>query len=405
MLLSAGPLLARSDTSSFERAKHAIETVTGEPFRKPVGVRPQNREDFLSYLKQQIRVAFSEGELSAFSESYALLGLLPNNYDLEKNLLDLYRSQAGAYYDPGEGVIRTLGGELSESQTYFIYLHELVHAHQDQYHGILDERHRIATQSFDAMNAFNFLIEGHANLVSMASQLGVQRLNDDYFNSGRHRGVFQLLTRFTDLDLSRMNIIEQLAGSSRLVQNLKMMQNTPDILVKQMIDPYFRGQYYWYERASASSWDRALNWLSDPPTETRRIIYRRADTAPAGGRANVPLETGGFTESMGVYFLLRWRAMLDKPPPWGRSLYEDRLALKRTGSDRYVAWEFHFGRSHDALQFFRSFAPEGTPPENEPIRTSVNRPYGTRYLSVHYDSDRVTLYVEDDPQREAYGKQ
>lgn len=391
------------DTSTLRRAKNAIETITGRPFREPVRVKPQSRDAFQDYLREQIRMAYGEDDLEKFSRIYRLLGLLPDDYDLRKNLLELYRSQAGAYYDPRTGMIRTLGGELTESQTYFIYLHELVHAHQDQHYGALDEHRKRAVQSFDAMNAFNFVIEGHANLVSMASQLGANQLDDEYFSKQTHAGIFRLLTRFTDIDLSQMDFLEQIAGSSRLIRNLKMMQNTPDILIKQMIDPYFRGQYYWYQEATRRSWDKTLGWLSEPPLETRRIIYRNAEEQPEGEIQFDSYEDVTFSESAGVYLTLRWLGRLDPAPPWGRSLLEDRLRLIETAEDSYLAWSFHFGREKMARQFYRSFySGSDAVPETKTLRTRMDSNHGTVYLTAHHRQNRVVLYVEDDSDREDY---
>ncbi|MFB6226924.1 MAG: hypothetical protein ABEH89_01195 [bacterium] len=400
------PSQSQQYQQAYERAARTIEDITGKPFKETVDIRSQSREEFLTYLQKQIDASFSDGELGSISTIYSQLGLLPEDYDLEEQLLELYRSQAGAYYDPSTGSVRTLSGDLPAAQMYFMYLHELVHAHQHQHYAAMSKRHQRATMSFDAMMAFNFTIEGHANLVTMASQLGVKRLNDEYFTSKRHLEVFRLLTRFTSINLSQLDIIKQFAGSSRLMKNLKMMQNTPDVLIKQMIDPYFWGQYYWYHKASGSSWDRALDWLSEPPVQTRSIIYRSSARAGEGSNSlGDPPAGSQYSDSMGVYFLLRWLGRLEQKPSWGGSFLDDRLSVVETERDTYLVWGLTFEGDQPARRFTETLLDRGGVSggkKNHGNTVALQRSQGIAYLKVSRTDSTVRVYVEDDPDRESY---
>lgn len=400
LLFTPDILLSQTDRSAFDRARDAVETITGKDFRSPVAVESQSRANFQEYLREQLRSTYTHDELKAFSKIYAQLGLLPDDYDLHANLLELYRSQSGAYYDPSSGTIRTIGERLSDPQMYFIYLHELVHAHQDQYYDLPENRQTRMTDSFDSLNAFNFVIEGHANLVSMASQFGVERLDEAYFSSKKHLGVFRLLTRFTSIDLEQLDLIEQLAGSSQITRSLRMMQNTPDVLVKQMVDPYFWGQYYWYEEATQTDWEKTLTWLKNPPGETRRIIYRNAESFSGTGFTVEPsIDKHHFSDSLGVYFLLRWYDRLDQRPSWGQFLREDRLYLKSTSKDHYLTWVLEFSNTEAAQGFVNSFETDSS---GTVLRTKLKREHGTAYLTLRRNGTNVVLFVEDDPERETY---
>lgn len=398
----ASPLRA-GDTPSltYEDARRRIERLTGRPFRDSVPLRQQSREEFQRYVEKSLSETFNPDELEHLKQLYYLLGLFPKRYPLKQRLLELYRDQAGAYYDPRSGTIRTLAQDLPPSSRHFIYLHELMHAQQDQYFGVGDHLARIRRNAtLDRQMAFQFVIEGHANLVAMASQAGASRLSEDFFRSEAFGRVVAYMARIPEIDPSRLNALAQSImpeGSGVVARSLDQMTSVPWILVQQLMDPYFVGQKQWFERGGRLGWEEAERWLDDPPRTTRSVLYPRADTAPAVPSLKDAPGTSVYQNEPGTYLLLRWMGRLSRRPPWGRTIAVGPARVLDTGNDTVLAWRM--GGDKTAREaFLRDLVQKLDPGDTETRKPGqFEGREGSRYLRIEFVNHGLVLWLDDDP--------
>jgi len=93
------------------------------------------------------------------------LGFIPEEFDYERGLIDLYVSQLGGYYDPGRKYF-VMAGWMPDILQAPIAVHELTHALQDQYFDLekfIDSK----VESTDLLLARSALVEGDATAVML----------------------------------------------------------------------------------------------------------------------------------------------------------------------------------------------------------------------------------------------
>jgi hypothetical protein len=96
--------------------------------------------------------------------AFRLLGLLPPDVDVEKELLDVLEEQAGGYYDPQTKSFYLLD-DMPKDMTALLAAHEMTHALDDQRYDI-DRQIAKVIDDDDASFALSAVIEGNATLVA-----------------------------------------------------------------------------------------------------------------------------------------------------------------------------------------------------------------------------------------------
>jgi hypothetical protein len=137
---------------------------SGLPLLEPVRVERRTRQELLHHVDQRLDQDLPP-EVAAFtSRAYALLGLVPEAFDLRGLLRRVYEEQVAGFYDPHSKTLFVLDDQPPGSLES-ILLHELVHALQDQ-HVALDSLTSPAWGNDRALAA-RAAIEGHATLVML----------------------------------------------------------------------------------------------------------------------------------------------------------------------------------------------------------------------------------------------
>jgi hypothetical protein len=167
-----------------EEVKAELARLRQLPFLAPVPVVAVTAADAREMLAREMRRHFEPGELARLGRAYRALGLLPEDADLERALLDLYGDQVAGFYDPGtrrmvlvtealEGglLTRIVEGVLRRDLTGRLLLaHELTHALQDQHFGLDVGRGDLGED--DADLARRAVYEGDATLAGFGVALG-----------------------------------------------------------------------------------------------------------------------------------------------------------------------------------------------------------------------------------------
>jgi hypothetical protein len=211
-------------------------------------------------LEARVREAIGEEaeDFPADGALYKLLGLMDQEADLEKLLLDLYGAQVAGFYDGETGEIvvpaRQDGLTLLQQGTM---LHELIHALTDQHFGfdahfqaMLDE------ERLDEATAYQALIEGDATLaqVMWVGSLSQQELGRFFAES-------------LDVDNSSLDAVPQFISDSLLF-------------------PYDAGLGFVQELFAAGEWNAvndAYSTFPDLPGSSEQVI------TPADYQRDLPL--------------------------------------------------------------------------------------------------------------------
>jgi hypothetical protein len=135
---------------------------SGLELREPVRIARRSRAELVRYLEAQLDEELPPAEAAVVTESYRLLGLVPDGLDLRGLLLSVYTEQVAGFYDPDSTALFVMDDQGAEDLRT-VLIHELVHAVQDQAANLdsLTSRERGNDRQTAALAA----IEGHATLV------------------------------------------------------------------------------------------------------------------------------------------------------------------------------------------------------------------------------------------------
>lgn len=154
----------------------AAERVRGLRVLRPIPVAVETADEIARSLERDL----DEEQLVKLVATYRALGLLPRELDVRQLLVSVLREQVVGYYDPKRGRLvvrddaasalagrrnaRGGGGDdsMGDAEGRMVLVHEIVHALQDQHHGLQAMIDRLRDN--DAQNAFKAVVEGDATL-------------------------------------------------------------------------------------------------------------------------------------------------------------------------------------------------------------------------------------------------
>lgn len=152
-----------------------VSEQTGIEIQHPVAVEVVNKEGVKEYMLKLIDLEYPGDELQRLSDSLAMFGLLPKNFDTRTQLVDLIAEQAGAFYDPRTQTFYAISDLPPMMKNPLIErtitAHELCHALQDQ---AIDLKAKMedTRDNSDASYALQCLMEGQASVVMMTALSG-----------------------------------------------------------------------------------------------------------------------------------------------------------------------------------------------------------------------------------------
>src|SRR5271170_4313601 len=135
VLLNPGQLLHAAEPPVFFSEIGAIEAglseITGLPFTRVVPYGVLNKDQLRVFLDQRMKKALKPSDVRAEELTLKMLGLIPNDFDLRQNTVDLLTEQAAAFYDYNKKKLFITESSPADSQEP-VLAHELAHALADQ---------------------------------------------------------------------------------------------------------------------------------------------------------------------------------------------------------------------------------------------------------------------------------
>ena len=137
-----------------------LTEISGMKLRHPVPCDFISKEQINQFLKKRVKETSSPEEIRAEELTLKKFGLIPQNFDLAKNEVDLLTEQAAAFYDYNRKKLFITDSTSTESQTP-VLAHELSHALADQNYN-LGRFIRQGRKSDDGSTARLAVMEGQA---------------------------------------------------------------------------------------------------------------------------------------------------------------------------------------------------------------------------------------------------
>ena len=289
-----------------------LATRSGMELREPVRLERRSREELVRYLTTKMDEELSEEEARATVQAYALLGLVPADFDLRAMLMALYTEQVAGFYEPDSTALFVMDDQADEDLESLL-LHELVHAVQDQ----TVDLDRITDPELgnDRARAAQAAIEGHATLIMFEYMI--------------ERDLGQAV------DLSRLPgfgpMLRQGLEGAR--DQFAVLATAPRVLQESLIFPYIEGAAYLQGRWALGS--RIVPFGDELPLSTDAILSPGTAAPPIEVMLRAPGATAVHDDVLGR---LELGLLLDEHlgPEY------DVLA-EGWGGDRYVLFELADG--------------------------------------------------------------
>ncbi len=146
--------------------EQGLSEITGLSFRRTIPYAIMNKDQLRRYLEQRVKETIKPADLRAEELTLKLLGLVPQDFDLRQNTVDLLTEQAAAFYDYNKKKLFMLEDSAGSDEEIAL-VHELAHALADQ-HFPLGKYISEALRSDDAATARQAVMEGQASWLMTA---------------------------------------------------------------------------------------------------------------------------------------------------------------------------------------------------------------------------------------------
>ena len=294
----------------------------------------RSRAHIEQFLRKNIVEKFPKETLAMEQLWYRALGIVPDDYPYEGEIVQAYVQQIGGYYDPERKefvMLDTMPGQLQVP----VAVHELTHALQDQKFGLthfLDPRERES----DELMARAALVEGDATAIMQE------------FMSGRSIRSAKDLSEVTFPDSS-----------------IKV----PETLERILLFPYLDGLTFvrHVERFGGLSAINAA--FSKPPRTSREILHPEQYVNRSFIPENLPrdqverpveLSSPIYEDTVGEFAVsaLLGTALSSnqRGAACAEGLRRDRVVIfKGEGSARFVSWMSEWDSQEDSAEFYECY--------------------------------------------------
>src|SRR5271170_6486619 len=130
-LISAAP--AQELFTHIGSIKQGLSAITGLAFTRDVPYASISKDQLRKYLEQRLHDTMKPDEVRAEELTLKMLGLVPKDFDLRRNTLELLTEQAAAFYDYNQKRLFVLKGAGNGAEERVALVHELAHALADQH--------------------------------------------------------------------------------------------------------------------------------------------------------------------------------------------------------------------------------------------------------------------------------
>jgi hypothetical protein len=316
-----------------------IEQATGLKFKTPPKLEVRTKAQVREFLLGKFDEQQPAQELAGEEAVYKTLGLIPQNLDLRKFLLDLYTEQIVGFYDPAKKVLYVVEGAPREIARITV-AHELIHALQDQ-HIDLDSMQK-ATGDADRTLAAQAVIEGQAMYEQMMTMVG---------------GEGNIAARLP----GGWDQVRQMIREAR--NEMPVFATAPILIQEALIFPYLSGAEFVRRFKEQRPNDSPLKHL---PVSTEQVLQTSAFFGPRPDlptRVTLPPPSGGqkvyenTVGELGIRIFVYEHGKDQNTALRAAAGWDgDRYVLTRTPAGNGIAWVTVWDTAVDAAEFAGSLA-------------------------------------------------
>lgn len=243
---------AHSETtcSLVSDALRAAAEIRGLNLQSKVSCVIQDKDEVKRFILNSVEEQLTPEQIESDSLMYKAFGLIPEDWDYKSQLVELYLSQIGGYYDP-KLKRYAMASWLPDFLQTSIAVHELTHALQDQHYNLQDFNN---PENFttDQQLARAALIEGDATAVMI----------------DHPRRMLQQppLSELQDVE----NLVLQQTLSLALSPNIR---NAPEAISYTIMFPYASGLRFAHALLKKGGYGTIDRAYKRPPRSTEEILH------------------------------------------------------------------------------------------------------------------------------------
>jgi hypothetical protein len=247
-LLTADPATALF--SQIGAMEQGLSEITGLSFRRAVPYAVMSKDQLRRYLEQRVKETIKPADLRAEELTLKLLGLVPQDFDLRQNTVDLLTEQAAAFYDYNKKKLFMLEDSAGSDEEIAL-VHELAHALADQ-HFPLGKYISEGLRSDDAATARQAVMEGQASWLMTA------------YLSKKSGGPGEVSDAVLDLMTHTMEASPE---------QYPVFSKAPAYIREMLVFPYSDGMLFQnavFQKLGRESFSEVFR---NPPASTQQIIH------------------------------------------------------------------------------------------------------------------------------------
>jgi hypothetical protein len=256
LLLGAAPAIAQTDPRAkalcgqIDGIAETLTKISGMPLKHPVPCDYISKEKINEFLNKRVKDVARPEEIRAEEMTLKKFGLVPQDFDLAKNTVDLLTEQAAAFYDYDKKKLFITDSTPSETQEP-VLAHELSHAIADQSYN-LAKFIRAGRKSDDGSTARLAVMEGQATW--LMSEFLARKMGQTLKGSP---ALVSMMSNLSDTGGGQFPVFE----------------NSPLYLRLTLVFPYTRGMLFQnavFERDGEAGFGEVF---LKPPVSTQQIIH------------------------------------------------------------------------------------------------------------------------------------
>jgi hypothetical protein len=250
LALMASAALAQPQNKLFEQVGpilQGLSQITGWKVERKVPAEILHQADFKRLMQDHMKDS-SPKEVRAEELTLKMFGLVPQDFNLVGETVDLISEQAAAFYDYNKKRLFILDSTQDDDEARLALVHELAHALADQRHN-LGKYMKEGSPDDDASTARQAVMEGQATWLSWA-----------YLFSG-HTGK-------TEIPANRLEELANSAGADGPVYS-----SAPLYIRESLVFPYNHGILFQdavFRKFGRAAFDEVFD---HPPVSTQQILH------------------------------------------------------------------------------------------------------------------------------------
>lgn len=230
--------------------ERGLSEITGLQFRRAIPYAVMNKDQLRRYLEQRVKQSIKPADIRGEELTLKLLGLVPSDFDLRQNTVDLLTEQAAAFYDYNKKKLFMMesSGDADEE---IALVHELAH-------GLADQHFRLAKyisegmRSDDAATARQAVMEGQASWLMTA------------YLSKKAGGPGEVSDAVLDLMTHTMEVSPE---------QYPVFSKEPPYIREMLVFPYADGLVFQNAVFQKLGKDAFAEVFRHPPESTQQIIH------------------------------------------------------------------------------------------------------------------------------------